>query len=335
MISLRFLSADDALLIQQRIKGKTESDATFSVAGFDRKTGRELYRRTGLPSTFVAISDDGARLASAGDDAIVVESLPKKTELARIAFDDGPMRPAAFLADGEKLITAGASGAIRLWDKSGGPISVAPASEAARTVETAGPATKATVEPQVPPARRRLSLQPPPADPKTGKPSAASLGDELLLVATRLRGTPLGAYRGRFTTLADGCEKLAAKLAAGKAPAAEMAKEMERFVKDAKEIKEEKGGMHSPYKDFCTTYTDRSGRSGLPGYKTKFFHEGRDLFGKPMSTARETPIQYGQRLFAEMIMTLERQIEDLTGKLPESSLLEEWRKAAPESGQPR
>jgi hypothetical protein len=31
-----------------------------------------------------------------------------------------------------------------------------------------------------------------------------------------------------------------------------------------------------------------------------------------------------------MIMTLERQIEDLTGKLPDSSLLEEWRKAAPD-----
>jgi WD40 repeat protein len=332
VISLRFLIADDALLIQQRIQGKTGSDATFSLAGFDPKTGRELNRRAGLPSTFVAISDDGARLASAVDDAIVIESLPKKTELARIAFDDGPMRPVAFLAEGTKLITAGANGAIRLWDKSGRPISVPPVSEPARNVETAGPATKATDEPPVPPGGRRLSLEPPPGDPKTGKPSQVSLADELLVVATRLRGTPLGAYRGRFPALADGCEKLAAKLAAGKVPAAEMAREMERFVTDAKEIKEENGGMHSPYKDFCTTYTDRSGRSGLPGYKTKFFHEGRDLFGKPMSTARETPIQYGQRLFAEMIMTLERQIEDLTGKLPESSLLEEWRKAGPGGG---
>ena len=319
VISLRFTSAEDALLIHQRVAAKATAVGECSLAAFDPRSGRELYRRAGLRSNFLAVSDDGGRLASPVEGAILIESSATKTELGRIAFDDGPMHPVAFLAAGAKLITTGANGAIRLWDSSGRPIVVPPLEETVAAVEPAATATEA-------PAAQRTA-----ADAEGGKPSRARLADELRIVATRLKGTPQGAYRGRFPALAIGCEKLAAKLAAGETPAAEIAKEMERFVKDAKELKEE-GGKHSPYKDFCTTYTDRAGRSGLPGYKTKFFHEARDLRGKPMARSRETPIQFGQRLFAEMIMTLERQIEDLTGKLPDSSLLEEWRKAAPEGG---
>ena len=326
VISLRFTGAEDALLLHQRVTGKTAALGEFSLAAYDPRSGRELYRRTGLRTTFLAISEDGGRLASPVEGAIVIESPATKTELGRIAFDDGPMQPVAFLAAGTKLITTGANGAIRLWDSSGRPIAVPPLQEPVPTVEPAAPATKANVPVPKPQAAQRR-----PATAKVGKPSQARLADELQEMATRLKGTPQGAYRGRFPALAAGCEMLAAKLAAGETPTADIAKEMERFVKDAKELKEE-GGKHSPYKDFNTTYTDRGGRSGLPGYKAKFFHEARELLGKPMSRSRETPIQYGQRLFAEMIMTLERQIEELTGKLPDSSLLEEWRKAAPEDG---
>ena len=327
VISLRFTVAEDALLLQQRVAGKTAAERGFSLAAFDPRSGRELYRRTGLATTFLAISDDGALLASPVDGAIVIETPATKTELGRIAFDDGPMQPVAFLAAGTRLITTGANGAIRLWDSSGRAIAVPPLQEPVPAIEpAAAPATKANV-----PVPKPLATERRPATAKVGKPSQARLADELQEMATRLKGTPQGAYRGRFPALADGCEKLATKLAGGETPTAEIAKEIERFTKDARELKEE-GGKRSPYKDFITTYTDRGGRSGLPGYKAKFIHEARDLFGKPMSRARETPIQYGQRLFAEMIMTLERQIEDLTGKLPDSSLLEEWRKAAPDGG---
>lgn len=326
VISLRFTGAEDALLLHQRVTGKATALGEFSLAAFDPRSGRELNQRAGLRTTFLAVSDDGGRLASPVEGAILIESPATKTELGRIAFDDWPMQPVAFLAAGTKLITTGANGAIRLWDSSGRPIAVPRLQEVVPIVEPVAPATKANVPvPRAPAAPRR------PATAKAGKPSQARLADELKEMAVRLNGSPQGAYRGRFPALAAGCEMLASKLAAGETPTADIAKEMERFIKDAKDLKEE-GGKHSPFKDFNTTYTDRSGRSGLPGYKAKFFHEARDLFGKTMSRSRETPILYGQRLFAEMIMTLERQIEDLTGKLPDSSLLEEWRKAGPESG---
>jgi WD40 repeat protein len=345
VVSVRFTRYEVMLLVHERGDRDPAEAPSQSIAAYERRTGREAFR-TSFPGTAAPATSDDGRIAAFvdADGSIAIESLPGRARLARIAHDDGAMYPLAFLPGGAGLITSGANYAIRLWDVATGRPVPRPASASHLVDQSAEPAPAAPAPPRTvarparteagrtaaaAPAPPRMATRP--ARTEAGKLDRARLVRELSALATRLKRTPQGGYHGRLPVLGNGCEKLAGKLTVGQAPTEQIAREMARFIQGAKDLKEQ-GKARSPYKDFCTTYKDGGKGDDLPGYKAEFFRNRRELLGKPFRPARESSMQYGQRLFAEMVMMLEGQIEELTGKLPESSLLEEWRKADPASG---
>jgi WD40 repeat protein len=94
-----------------------------TVRGYDLATGREVLKLTGHTDAVraLAVSRDGKRAASGGDDRTVrVWDLKSGREVLRLARHKAGVTGVALTADGRLVLSAGRDQSLRLWDTMGG-----------------------------------------------------------------------------------------------------------------------------------------------------------------------------------------------------------------------
>jgi WD40 repeat protein/serine/threonine protein kinase/Flp pilus assembly protein TadD len=98
--------------------GKRVVGAGRTVTVWDTATGRELLTLAGYRSaSFVAISPDGSRMATAGYDGTAdLWDINTGRQTMHLAGNGKRLRCVAFSPDGKRLASAGDEGAVRLWD---------------------------------------------------------------------------------------------------------------------------------------------------------------------------------------------------------------------------
>ena len=107
------VSADASLLLLAR------RDSTVVAYALEPAGARQVWRGHAQPVRTVALSADGRRAASAGDDTRVLWwDTTQARLLGVVAAGAGVVDALALSADGAWLATAGADGRVRVWDLS-------------------------------------------------------------------------------------------------------------------------------------------------------------------------------------------------------------------------
>jgi WD40 repeat protein len=92
-------------------------DSTVVAYALDRGGARQVWRGHAQPVRSVALSGNGLRAASGGDDARVLWwDVPGGRLLRVVASGSGIVDALALSADGAWLATGGADGQVRVWD---------------------------------------------------------------------------------------------------------------------------------------------------------------------------------------------------------------------------